>query len=74
MATMRILEKPPPHILAARLAEALEMNRLGVAMMRENLKRRDPDASEEAIERALVAWLGRRDGAQLGDVDGAPHD
>ena len=51
---------------ADRLEAALEMWEDGVCIMRENLRRRMPDASEAAIEDALHAWLRDRPG----DADG----
>lgn len=51
---------------AERLEAALEMWEDGVCIMRENLRRRMPDAAEEAIEDALHAWLRDRPG----DADG----
>ena len=57
---------------AARLESALAMWQDGVDIMRENLRRRDPAASPEAIEAALDAWLTTRPGAEHGDGDGVP--
>ena len=45
---------------ARRLEEALELFEAGVCLMRENLRRRMPTATEEAIERALDEWLTER--------------
>ena len=39
-------------------------------MHRENLKRRHPEATEEEIEKMLVAWLHERPGAEHGDASG----
>jgi hypothetical protein len=55
-----------------RLRLALEMHALGVAMMRQNLRRADPAAAPEEIERRLRAWLQTRPGAEFGDADGKP--
>jgi len=38
--------------------------------MRQSLRRRDPAASDEEIERRLLAWLHDRPGAEHGDVSG----
>jgi hypothetical protein len=38
--------------------------------MRQNLRRRHPDESEEAIERRLTEWLHTRPGAEWGDAWG----
>jgi hypothetical protein len=39
-------------------------------LMKQNLCRRHPDASEEEIARRLRAWLHHRPGAEHGDVSG----
>jgi hypothetical protein len=51
---------------ADRLEAALEMWEDGVCIMRENLRRRMPQASDQEIEAALSAWLRDRPG----DADG----
>ncbi len=55
-----------------RLRIALEMADLGIAMMRENLRRRHPGESDDEIERRLVEWLHTRPGAEFGDAEGIP--
>jgi hypothetical protein len=35
--------------------------------MRQNLRRRNPSASEEEIEDGVREWLRKRPGAELGD-------
>lgn len=61
MGTMADEETP-----ADRLEAALEMWEDGVCIMRENLRRRRPEASPEELEAALSAWLRDRPG----DADG----
>lgn len=39
-------------------------------MQRHSLRRADPAASEEEIERRLMKWLSERPGAELGDSPG----
>ena len=39
-------------------------------LMRQNLRRRHPDASEAEIADRLRAWLHHRPGAEQGDVSG----
>ncbi len=51
---------------AKRLEQALEMWEDGVQIMRENLRRRMPDASESVIEVELDRWLA---GPDPGDWD-----
>ncbi len=41
-------------------------------MMRQNLIRRNPDATEEEILEGLQEWLRRRPGAKYGDGEGRP--
>ena len=60
-------------VRVARLREALRMHDEGVALMRQNLRRRHADASDEAIEEMLLAWLRERPGAEHGDGEGRPR-
>jgi hypothetical protein len=43
-------------------------------LMRQNLRRSDPDASEEDIDLRLRQWLHARPGAESGDCAGRPVD
>lgn len=52
--------------IAFDLAETAE------EMKRLTLKRQHPDASDEEIERMIVAWYQHRPGAEHGDGDGVP--
>jgi hypothetical protein len=54
--------------MVARLHAALAMYDEGVALMRQNLRRRMPDADEAAIDRALSKWLDDRPGDAPGRV------
>lgn len=56
-----------------RLRQALELFDEGMALMRQNLRRRHPQATEEEIERRLHAWLRTRPGAEHGDGWGRPR-
>lgn len=49
---------------------AAALHEAGVALMRQNLRRRHSDANDEQIEALLVAWLCRVDDAIPGDVSG----
>lgn len=40
--------------------------------MRQNLRRRYPDASEVEIDAKLEEWLSERPGAEFGDAEGTP--
>ena len=53
-----------------KLILACEMFDFGVALMRENLRRSQPRASEAAIQKKLKRWLQTRPGAAFGDCPG----
>jgi hypothetical protein len=53
-----------------KLRIALEMFGLGESMMRQNLRRTYPAASESEIEARLSSWLRERPGAEFGDAPG----
>jgi hypothetical protein len=59
---------------AASIAQAfrttLDLHETGVALMRQNLRRADPQATDQEIHRRLCEWLHTRPGAELGDVGG----
>lgn len=61
-----------PGTAADRLRLALDLFAAGEAMMRQNLKRRHPEASDAEIEQHLTAWLLERPGAEAGDAAGRP--
>jgi outer membrane biogenesis lipoprotein LolB len=65
-ATIRIMSP------VEKLRAALELHEVGVALMRQNLRRRHPDESEDAIEERLADWLRTRPGAEHGDAAGRP--
>ncbi|MEX2533996.1 MAG: hypothetical protein WD273_00225 [Trueperaceae bacterium] len=52
---------------AERLRTAFELFQAGKEMMRQNLRRRFRDASEEEIDQRLRTWLQTRPGAEWGD-------
>lgn len=52
----------------------LDLFDTGVRMMRQNLRRQDPEADEREIARRLVRWLRARPGAENGDCSGRPMD
>jgi len=55
---------------ARRLRLALDLFDAGLAMHRQTLRRRHPDADDAEIERRISAWLIDRPGAEHGDVAG----
>lgn len=60
-----------PAVLS-RLKMAFDLYETAEAIMRQNLRRRFPDAPEAEIERRFVEWLHRRPGAEHGDGEGRP--
>ena len=60
-----------PEVLR-RMELAFDLYEAAEEMMRQNLRRRAPDASEEQIEQGIREWLGRRPGAEHGDGVGRP--
>jgi len=60
------------RIAATRLRTAFDLFVAGVRMMRQNLKRRHPDASAPEIETRLRNWMRQRPGAENGDAAGRP--
>jgi hypothetical protein len=56
--------------VAEAFRTTLDLYETGVALMRQNLRRANPDATEEAIEELLTAWLHERPGAEYGDCPG----
>lgn len=55
-----------------RLRTALALFDDGVALKRQNLRRRHPELSEEHIDDLLRDWLRERPGAEAGDGVGTP--
>jgi hypothetical protein len=43
----------------------------GIALMRQNIRRRHPERSEKEVEALLRAWLWRTDDPVPGDTSGA---
>jgi hypothetical protein len=52
----------------------LDLFETGLEMMRQNLRRRHPEATEAELDRLLHMWLLDRPGAQFGDCSGRPID
>ena len=57
---------------AERLRLALSLFAAGEAVMRQNTRRRFPDARAAEVEERVIAWLRERPGAPFGDADGLP--
>ena len=60
--------------LGERIRIALDMFGLGESIMRQNLRRRFPRASEAEIEAKIWQWLSERPGAEYGDAPGKRVD
>ena len=54
------------------MALAFDLYEAAEQMMRQNLRRRSPNASDERIEQGIREWLARRPGAEHGDGVGRP--
>lgn len=57
---------------AEKMRAALELHDEGVELMRQNLRRRHRDASDDEIDDLLTDWLRTRPGAEHGDAAGRP--
>ena len=55
-------------VVLNRMRTAFDLYEAAEQMMRQNLRRRFPRASEAEIERRLIAWLQHRPGAEHGDA------
>ena len=60
-----------PDVLA-RMELAFDLYEMAEQMMRQNLRRRNPGATEQEIEDGIREWLRRRPGAEHGDGVGQP--
>jgi hypothetical protein len=56
--------------IAAAFRTTLDLFETGLTLMRQNLRRADPQASDAEIDRRLREWLHKRPGAELGDCAG----
>jgi hypothetical protein len=59
---------------ASKLRTCFALHEAGVAIMRENLRRKHPQASPEEIDQMLAEWLQTRPGAEHGDGVGILGD
>ena len=58
--------------VAEKLRTALDLAEAGLDVMRARVRRDDPAAAADVIERRLIAWLRERPGAENGDAVGRP--
>jgi hypothetical protein len=61
-----------PKVLE-RMRIALDLYQVAEDIQRQNLRRRNPDATEEEIEQGIREWLAHRPGAEHGDGVGQPR-
>jgi len=52
----------------------LDLFQSGIDLMRQNLQRRHPQATDDDIDALLQSWLLERPGAAAGDCPGRPVD
>ncbi|MGH9202908.1 MAG: hypothetical protein ACRD2A_16915 [Vicinamibacterales bacterium] len=64
----------PARSLPDAFRTALDLFDTGLTLMRQNLRRAHPDASDAEIEDRLQQWLCDRPGAELGDCSGRSVD
>jgi hypothetical protein len=57
-------------LVAAAFQTTLDLFETGLHIMRQNLKRAHPEATDQEIDRRLRQWLHERPGAELGDCGG----
>jgi len=60
--------QPLPGSVSDRFRETFELFDLGLAMVRQQLRNRFPQAADREIEAKLAAWLHDRPGAEQGDA------
>jgi len=63
-----------PSAVADAFRTTLDLFETGVDLMRQNLRRSHPGATEEELERLLGEWLLERPGAESGDSSGRRVD
>lgn len=56
--------------IQARFRHAMDLYELAEAMVRQRLRRQEPDADEAQVEAGVRAWRLRRPGAEDGDSPG----
>ena len=62
------------HAVAEAFRATLDLFQTGVDLMRQNLRRRHPSATDQEIDRLLQQWLHERPGAEAGDCPGRRVD
>jgi hypothetical protein len=67
-------DAPAPSSPADAFKATLDLFETGVDLMRQNLRRRHPEADDREIDRLLQEWLVDRPGAESGDCPGRSLD
>jgi hypothetical protein len=65
---------PTTPSVGSAFRTALDLFETGLRLMRQNLRRDRPDATEQEIDRRLHQWLQDRPGAEFGDCPGRRVD
>lgn len=60
-----------PKVLE-RMAITFDLYEMAEQMKRQQLRRRNPNATEAEIEEGVLRWLAERPGAEHGDGEGRP--
>ena len=60
--------------VAEAFRTTLDLFQTGIDVMRQNLRRRHPDASDEDVDELVREWLLERPGAESGDCPGRVID
>lgn len=61
-----------PEAVQRRMQTVCDLFEAALALQRQNLRRRHPEASEERISELVQEWLFHRPGAEHGDGVGRP--
>jgi hypothetical protein len=70
----RVVNDGRDEAIAGAFRTTLDLFDTGLDLMRQNLRRRHPDAGDEEIGRLLREWLLDRPGAKSGDCPGRSVD
>jgi hypothetical protein len=54
------------------LQAVLDLAELGESMLRQRLRREEPDISDAELDARIAEWRSARPGAPVGDADGVP--
>ncbi len=63
-----------PRSASDNFRATLDLFEMGLALMRQNLRRADPRATDQEIDERLRQWLEHRPGAETGDCPGGQRE